>query len=331
GTLVNDLLVESFAELFNVEYTARMEAQLDEVEDGKLRWTQALHGFYDKFTVDLKSAQEHMRDVKRQEIITDEVCEKCGSKMAIKFGRFGQFLACTNYPECKSTRELAKPPAVNGDGEVSADTENPYANETCENCGKAMALKKGRFGTFLACTGYPDCKTTRKITKTGAVAAAPVMLDERCPVCDSQLAVRQGPFGEFTACSTYPTCKFIKRETTGVACANAGCKGEIVVKKSKRGKIFYGCAEYPKCDAVFWDKPVAEACPQCNKPFTLEKYNAKKDETIKYCSDETCGFRLVNGVQAEVMAKAAKETKTTKAAKPVKAAKSRRTAKTASE
>ncbi len=331
GTLVNDLLIESFTDLFAVEYTAQMEAQLDEVEEGKLKWTQALHGFYDKFTVDLKSAQEHMRDLKRQEIITDEVCDKCGSKMAIKFGRFGQFLACTNYPECKSTRELAKPPAVNENGEVSADTENPYANETCENCGKPMALKKGRFGAFLACTGYPDCKTTRKITKTGAVAAAPVMLDERCPVCDSQLSIRQGPFGEFTACSTYPTCKFIKRETTGVACANAGCKGEIVVKKSKRGKIFYGCSEYPKCDAVFWDKPVTEACPQCNKPFTLEKYNAKKDETIKYCSDENCGFRLVNGVQAEVMVKAAKETKTTKAAKPAKATKARRTAKTASE
>lgn len=99
GTLVNDLLVESFAELFNIEYTAQMEGQLDEVEDGKLKWTKALHGFYDKFTVDLKSAQEHMRDVKRQEIITDEVCDKCGSKMAIKFGRFGNFLACTNYPD----------------------------------------------------------------------------------------------------------------------------------------------------------------------------------------------------------------------------------------
>ncbi|MBL8187862.1 MAG: type I DNA topoisomerase, partial [Acidobacteria bacterium] len=328
GTIVNDLLIESFTDLFAVEYTAQMEAQLDEVEDGKLKWTQALHGFYDKFTVDLKSAQEHMRDVKRQEIITDEVCDKCGSKMAIKFGRFGQFLACTNYPECKSTRELAKPPAVNGNGEVSADTENPYANETCENCGRPMALKKGRFGAFLACTGYPDCKTTRKITKTGAVAAAPVMLDERCPVCDSQLAIRQGPYGEFTACSTYPTCKYIKRETTGVPCPNAGCKGEIVVKKSKRGKVFYGCSEYPKCDAVFWDKPIAEACPQCNKPFTLEKFNAKKEETIRYCSDEACGFKLVNGVPAEVMEKAA--SKPTKAAKTTKATKSKRTTKAAS-
>jgi DNA topoisomerase-1 len=237
-----------------------------------------------------------MRDVKRQEIITDEVCDKCGSKMAIKFGRYGQFLACTNYPECKGTRDLAKPPVVNGDGEVSTEaTENPYADETCEKCGRPMTLKRGRFGQFLACTGYPECKTTRKITKAGAVAAPPKMLDEICPECGSQLAIRQGPYGEYTACSRYPDCKYIKRETTGVPCPREGCKGEILVKKSKRGKYFYGCSEYPKCDTVFWDKPVAEACPQCGKPFLLEKYNAKKEETVRYCSDESCDYKTVNG------------------------------------
>ncbi len=295
GVIVNDLLIESFTDLFAVEYTARMEEELDEVEDGKLAWTAALKEFYDKFTVDLKTAQEHMRDVKRQEIITDEVCDKCGSKMAIKFGRFGQFLACTNYPECKNTRELAKPATANGSSEASAEAaENPFANETCEKCGKPMTLKRGRFGQFLACTGYPECKTTRKITKSG-VAAAPVMLEEQCPECGSQLAIRQGPYGEFTACSRYPECKFIKRETTGVPCVKAGCKGEIIVKKSRRGKVFYGCSEYPKCDAVFWDKPIAEPCPQCNKPFLLEKYNARKEETVRYCSEEGCDYKTVNG------------------------------------
>ncbi|MFN0087254.1 MAG: type I DNA topoisomerase [Blastocatellia bacterium] len=292
GTIVNDLLVESFADLFNVEYTARMEEQLDEVEDGAIVWTQALRGFYDKFTVDLKSAQQHMRDFKRQEIITDEVCDKCGAKMAIKFGKFGQFLACTNYPECKNTREIAKPADAIGAGEASGEAaENPYADETCEKCGKPMSLKRGRFGQFLACTGYPDCKTTRKITKSGAAAAPPKMLDEICPDCQSQLAIRQGPYGEFTACSRYPECKYIKRETTGISCAREGCKGEILVKKSKRGKFFYGCSEYPKCDAVYWDKPVEEPCPQCARPFVLEKYNARKDETIRYCADEECGYR----------------------------------------
>src|SRR5262249_52499083 len=316
GMIVNDLLVESFAELFNVQYTARMEEELDEVEDGKLAWTAALKEFYDKFTDDLKTAQRHMRDVKRQEILTDEVCDKCGSKMAIKFGRFGQFLACTNYPECKNTRELAKPAAANGEG---AAEENPYAEETCEKCGRPMALKRGRFGQFLACTGYPECKTTRKITKSG-VAAAPVMLEEKCPDCGSQLAIRHGPFGEFTACSRYPDCKYIKRETTGVPCPKPGCKGEILVKKSKRGKIFYGCSEYPNCDAVFWDKPVAEACPQCGKPFLLEKYNAKKEETVRYCSEESCDYKTVNGELAVAKKPAAK--KAVKRAAKTKAAES---------
>jgi DNA topoisomerase-1 len=297
GTIVNDLLVESFAELFNVEYTARMEERLDEVEDGALQWTDALRAFYDKFTVDLDSAQRHMKDIKRQEIITDQECDKCGAKMAIKFGRFGQFLACTNYPECKNTKEMAKPAAAGAEGEAGSE-ENPYANESCEKCGKPMSLKRGRFGQFLACTGYPDCKTTRKITKSGAAAAPPKMLDEQCPDCASHLAIRQGPYGEFTACSRYPECKYIKRETTGVPCAREGCKGEMLVKKSKRGKYFYGCSEYPKCDAVFWDKPVAESCPQCQKPFVLEKYNAKKDETVRYCSDEACGYRSDGGAAA---------------------------------
>jgi len=117
-----------------------------------------------------------------------------------------------------------------------------------------------------------------------------VMLEEKCPECGSQLAIRHGPFGEFTACSRYPDCKYIKRETTGVPCPKPGCKGEFLVKKSKRGKIFYGCSEYPNCDAVFWDKPVAEACPQCGKPFLLEK--TTKKGTTRYCSDtEGCGYK----------------------------------------
>jgi len=233
-----------------------------------------------------------MRDVKRQEIVTDEVCDKCGAKMAIKWGRFGQFLACTNYPECKSTRELAKPAAAASEGDAKPEAaENPYADEVCENCGSPMVLKRGRFGQFLACSAYPTCKTTRRISKTGVVAAAPVMLDEKCPECESPLAVRQGPFGDYTACSRYPECKFIKRETTGVACPRPGCKGEIVVKKSRRGRVFYGCSEYPTCEMVFWDKPILEPCPQCQAPFVLEKYYAKKNLTVKYCHNEECGYR----------------------------------------
>ncbi len=306
GMIVNDLLIESFIDLFAIEYTAKMEQELDEIEAGNIKWTNSLKGFYDKFTVDLKSAQEHMKDVKRQEILTDEICDKCGSRMAIKFGRFGQFLACTNYPECKSTREIVKPTAT---GEVNAEgvatEENPYAHETCENCSKPMVLKKGRFGSFLACTGYPDCKTTRKIAKSGAVMAAPQLLDENCPDCGAQIAIKQGPYGEYTGCTA---CKYIKRETTGVACTRPGCKGEIVVKKSKRGKVFYGCGVYPECDRVYWDKPVVQACPSCNNPFLLEKFNARKEETIHNCPVEECGYTTGEKPVAAAKKSAAKTT-----------------------
>jgi DNA topoisomerase-1 len=157
-------------------------------------------------------------------------------------------------------------------------------------CGKPMALKRGRFGQFLGCTGYPECRNIRKIARSGAVAPAPVPLDEKCPVDGAQLVRRHGRFGEFVSCSNYPKCNYIKRETTGVACSRPGCRGEIVVKKSKRGKAFYGCSEYPKCDVVFWDKPIAEPCPKCNAPFTLEK-TTKKEGTVRTCAREGCDYR----------------------------------------
>ncbi len=172
---------------------------------------------------------------------------------------------------------------VAGDG---AETEEA---EACELCGKPMALKRGRFGQFLGCTGYPECRNIRKISRSGVVAAAPVPLDEKCPVDGAHLVRRQGRFGEFVSCSNYPTCKFIKRETTGVACVRAGCRGELVVKKSKRGKVFYGCSEYPACDRVYWDKPISEPCPQCRAPFLLEK-TTKKGTTHK-CANEECDYQ----------------------------------------
>jgi DNA topoisomerase-1 len=303
GTTVNDLLVASFDDLFNESYTARMEGALDEIEEGKLKWTTALHEFYEKFAKDLKVAETQMRAAKQQAIPTDEKCENCGSPMVIKFGRFGQFLACSNYPECRTTREVAKPATGDGDAKSAAGASSAKAAgqgqasgaseeeaESCELCGKPMALKRGRFGQFLGCTGYPECRNIRKIARSGVVAPAPVTLDEKCPVDGAQLVLRHGRFGEFTSCSNYPKCNYIKRETTGIACTRAGCKGEIVVKKTKRGKAFYGCSEYPKCDVVFWDKPVAEPCPKCNAPFMLEK-TTKKDGTLRYCAKEGCDYR----------------------------------------
>ena len=283
GIIVNDLLVESFDDLFNVEYTAHMEGELDEIEEGKMGWTEALAEFYEKFTKDLEVAKLHMRDVKRQEIITDEKCENCGSPMAKKFGRFGEFLACTNYPECKTTRDI---PKVHDEAGEEAHAE--AAEEICDNCGRPMAMKRGRFGQFLACTGYPECKTTRKIQKGGKFAAPDVMLEELCPKCGKQMVLKQGRYGPFTACSNYPNCKYIKQETIGVSCPECGA-GELVVKKSKRGS-FYGCSNYPTCKFTLWDKPVPQSCPQCGARFLVEK--VKKDGSRELqCRAEGCKFK----------------------------------------
>jgi len=282
GIIVSDLLVESFDDLFNVAYTAHMEEELDEIEDGKMVWTATLAEFYEKFTKDLDHAKLHMRDVKRQEIITDEKCENCGSPMAKKFGRFGEFLACINYPECKTTRDLAK---VHDEAGEEAHAE--AAEETCENCGKPMAMKRGRFGQFLACTGYPECKTTRKIQKGGKFAAPDVVLEELCPQCGKHLVLKQGRYGPFTACSNYPKCKYIKQETTGVSCPECG-EGEIVVKRSKRG-AFYGCSRYPSCKFTMRDKPVPQECPKCGARYLAEKVN--KDGTRELqCKAEDCDY-----------------------------------------
>jgi DNA topoisomerase-1 len=294
GMTVNDLLVEGgFDDLFNESYTARMEEELDEIEEGKLAWTDALHEFYETFARDLKAFEQYVKGRKQQAIPTDEICENCGSPMVIKLGRFGQFLACSNYPECRTTREVAKPQAADADGatQTAGADGGESIEETCELCGKPMAMKRGRFGPFLGCTGYPECRNIRRVSKkTGAVAPAPVPIEgETCPVDGAQLVRRHGPYGEFISCANYPTCKYIKRETTGIACPRAGCRGEIVVKKSKRGKVFYGCSEYPKCDAVYWDKPVAETCPQCNAPFLLEK--TTKKGTTRSCAREDCDYK----------------------------------------
>ena len=291
GMTVNDLLIESFDDIFNTTYTARMEEELDEIEDGKLSWRSALHEFYGKFSKDLADATENIKNKKKMEIPTDEICEKCGSGMVIKFGRFGQFLACANYPECKNTREVgSKKAAANGDEAGTGHETEVEEVPACELCGREMSLKKGRFGSFYGCTGYPECKNIRKIAKGDQKPAPPpVPLDEICPKDGANLVRRQGRFGEFISCSNYPKCDYIKRETLGIACEK--CGGDIAVKKSRRGKSFYGCVNYPKCDVVYWEKPVTEACPQCNAPHLLEK-TTKRDGTVRYCKNEDCDYKM---------------------------------------
>lgn len=284
GIVVNDVLVENFADLFNVRYTADLEERLDEIEEGGLKWQDALKEFYKKFAKDLKAAEENIAKA-REGVMTEEVCHKCNSPMMLKLGRFGRFLACTNE-ECKATRD------PENTSTETPDTENAYADEKCENCDRPMALKRGRWGQFLACTGYPECKTTRKLAQTGMVKKVDIPLEDLCPQCGKNLVIKSGRYGDFTACSNYPECKYIKQETTGVACPKDGCGGEIVVKKSKRGRVFYGCNQYPTCDIVFWDKPFMQSCPKCQAPFLMEKVT-KRDGTKHYCRQEDCDYSVI--------------------------------------
>ena len=279
GMVVTDLLLESFDDIFDVTYTARMEQELDEIEEGKIDWRIAMQEFYERFDKDLKHAEEHMTDIKRMEKPTDLTCEKCGKPLVIKWGKHGSFIACTGYPECTYTRELA----VDLPDVDKADLSEQGDEEYCENCGRPMVLKKGRFGTFYACTGYPDCKTTKPIG--GTQKKPDQKLDEICPQCGNNLVLKTGRYGEFTACSNYPTCKYVKQKTVGVKCPECS-EGEVVERRSKRGKTFYGCSRWPECNFVAWGKPVPEKCPECGSPYMIEKW--LKAGTFWQCPNAEC-------------------------------------------
>jgi DNA topoisomerase-1 len=286
GLVVTDLLVENFRDIFDVAYTARLEEELDEVEEGKEKWTDALADFYKKFQKDLKYAEKHMENIKRMEKPTDEKCERCGSPLVIKWGKHGSFYACSSYdkenPEsCTFTKENP----INLPDLDSADMQETAQEEYCENCGRVMVLKRGRFGQFMACTGYPDCKTTRRLDQGKRVPDIP--LDESCPKCGRNLMIRHGRYGEFTACSGYPDCKFVKQNFIGMKCPL--CKdGDLVEKKARKGNTFYGCSAYPKCKFTAAHKPIAEKCPSCGHEFLVEKF--LKAGPVIACPNKECDF-----------------------------------------
>jgi DNA topoisomerase-1 len=278
--LVQKLLSPSFDDILDVNYTRELEENLDKIEEGNEDYRSTLQSFYDKFVKDLARAAREMPNLKEgQEPDPPVPCDKCGSPMVIKAGKFGLFLACRAYPDCTNTRELETP--EQGTEEIE---------EACDNCGKPMVVKRGRFGQFLACSGYPECKTTRKLisTKQGLTAAKPdQLLEERCPKCDSNLVVKHGRFGEFTACSSYPECRYVKLASTGVKCPRDA--GEIVERKSRRGKVFYGCSNYPDCDFTLWNKPIAESCPKCGRPYLIEKITKRHGHQY-LCDNEDCDY-----------------------------------------
>jgi DNA topoisomerase-1 len=229
GLVVNDLLVVNFPDIFDIEFTAQMEENLDKIEEGERDWVDTLKEFYNPFQKDLEMAKVSMRDVKREMIPTDAVCERCGSEMVKRWGKRGYFLACSSYPKCRYTRE------VEGNGENQVET-----GALCEKCGGPMVIKSGKFGRFLAC-------------------------------------------------SNYPVCKFTKPLDIGVRCPQEGCGGMMVERRTRKGRTFYSCTNYPKCTYALWDKPVPEKCPQCGFPFLVEKQG--KGGVSKRCPQKDCGYR----------------------------------------
>jgi len=237
GVMVNGLLVKSFPEIVSTDFTAQMEERLDEVEEGRQEWVRLLQDFYVPFEKDLEKAKIEMRDVKREETPTEHNCEKCGKTMVIKWGRNGHFLACSGYPECRNTKEYVRA----ADGSITVVATTRETDEKCPTCGSPMIIRRGRFGEFMACSKYPECKTTAPIT-------------------------------------------------IGVMCPKEGCGGYLTEKRSRRGKVFFGCANYSKtkCDFVSWDRPVPRPCPQCSAPFVVEKVS--KSGVRLRCLKEGCGW-----------------------------------------
>lgn len=220
GFLVTEILEKYFSNVINEKFTAEMEKQLDQVSRGEIDWHSTLQEFYEKFKYDLANAEEKMEKIEIKEEVSEEKCEKCGAYMVVKKGRFGKFLACPNYPECKNTKPLKSKDQVE------------ETDIKCEKCGAVMLKRKGRYGEFLACSNYPECKNSKQIVKG-----------------------------------------------TGVKCPE--CGNEIIEKYSKKGRKFYGCSGYPKCNFMLWYEPTDKKCDNCGSILVK-----KKGELV--CSNKNC-------------------------------------------
>jgi DNA topoisomerase-1 len=271
GLVVTDLLVQGFHDLMDPKYTGAMEGQLDRIEEGELTFTKAMKDFYGPFEKTLASAGEHMQNLKAG-VATEEICKKCSAPVLKRIGKNGLFFGCSRYPECDYTAEV----------EPMAEPEDA---PECPLCGATpMNLRKGQWGPFWACTNYPACKGIRKADPKGIPVPADVPTGENCPTCGKGFVKRHGRYGEFVCCIDYPTCKTVKKEILGVPCPK--CGADLSPRKTRFGKIFYGCTKYPKCDFTAWDKPVPKTCPQCKNPIMGEKQRkprGKEPITVLIC------------------------------------------------
>lgn len=251
GFIVNDLLIDNFPDILDVEFTARMEDDLDRVEQSEVEALAILNRFYGPFSRKLTEAKDGMLSVKGVGMPTGLTCPLCkNNDLRIKMGKNGHFLACSGYPECTYSSDYERD--EKGIIAPVAPVQSEATDKVCDLCGKPMVIKRGRYGDFLACTGYPDCKHTQSLNG-GSNAKA-----------------------------------------IGVSCPENGCDGDIVEKSSKRGKIFYGCNRYPKCDFASWEKPVATRCPVCDNAYMVEK-TTKRDGTMHVCPNRECRYKVPVG------------------------------------
>ena len=223
GKLVNQLLIKGFPEILDTQFTAKMEDQLDEIAEGKSDWVGVLSAFYEPFTHALEAAPDVMYEARKEmEEESDEVCEKCNGKMIIKWGRYGRFLGCSNYPECSNIKRLTE--------ENAPPPEEEPTDETCDKCGSPMVIKTSRAGgKFLACTGYPKCKN-----------AKPINIGVDCPEagCGGYIGERRSKRGIFYGCSNYPKCKFIASDKpVNRECPE--CQAPFLVEKTTKTKERY--------------------------------------------------------------------------------------------
>jgi DNA topoisomerase-1 len=215
--------VENFPDVFEVKFTARMEEELDKIEEGEEEWVKVLNDFYQPFHLNLETVEGKKKDIRKiTQQKTDEKCEKCGSSMIIRWGRNGKFLACSGFPNCKNTKPL--PGDENG---------TILPEEKCEKCGSPMMIKMSRFGRFLSCSTYPECKFTRSIS-----------IGVECPEegCGGALVERKTRRGKtFFGCSNYPQCKFATWDKP-VSQSCPGCGAKFLLEKSSKAK-----GKYLKC------------------------------------------------------------------------------------
>ncbi|SPD71776.1 DNA topoisomerase 1 [uncultured Desulfobacterium sp.] len=284
GFLVTDLLVRNFPDILNTSFTAKMEEDLDRIERGEMGWTNVLQNFYKSFKNDLDNAKDDMKG----EVPTDISCPKCNRPMVIKSGKNGVFLACTGYPECKSTSNFQRDEHGKIIVEFTPEVEND--NEPCEKCGMPMVLRSGKFGPFFACSGYPECKNTRPVRPRDETDQPVETSGIRCKICGARMIVKKSRGGQrFLACEQYPKCTHTESVSTNVPCPSQGCKGMVVEKASKKGRLFYSCNQYPECRFAMWDEPVDEICPECGTRVMGIK-RTKDEAPILACRKKGCGF-----------------------------------------